>query len=166
LGQILEGSLKPASHFDLEIYRPPSGRAVKTAGKAVGSTERSVLMMLPYPYYDTEGHVGGARKYSEVYIFLQKEIVSELMDTSPRRLYLTHRASVVSNDEWPWSCIESIFKAGKEPGDKDDRMLYHWYARRWAKPTGVTAESKAAFVEYCKTNECIVNIGDDWEDEE
>ena len=80
LANILKGSLQPASHVDPAEYRRPGGRfqwaTTKGTGVVGGSQERSVLMMLPYPYYDTRRYVGGARKDSEVYIFLRKEDVA------------------------------------------------------------------------------------------
>ena len=90
---ILKGSLKPASHVDPVDYRRPGSRSQRPATGGVGAggytLVRNVLMMSPYPYCDRQRYVGGARKDSDLYIFLQKENVAELVATTTRRLDLT-----------------------------------------------------------------------------
>ena len=119
---IWKGSLKPASHVDPSDYRHPGSRSQRPATGESGAGEyalvRNVLMMSPCPYFDRQRYVGGARKDSELYIFLQKDRVAELIATTPCHLYLTHRAAVISCDEWPWTCIQAVFAPGHVPRGK------------------------------------------------
>ena len=83
LGSILKDSLKPASHLDPAILRLtgrslPQRQATKGAGKGEGASDRNVLMMSPYAYFDSRNYIGGARKGSEVYIFLDTDKVATL----------------------------------------------------------------------------------------
>ena len=66
---------------------------------------RNVLMMSPYPFFDRERYVSGARKDSELCLFLHTRRVSEVVAESDRMMYLTHRSAVISCHDWPWHCI-------------------------------------------------------------
>ena len=135
LASILKDSLKPASHLDPAILRftgrsTPQRQATKGAGKGKGTSDRNVLMMSPYAYFDVRNYVGGARKGSEVYIFLDTDKVGPFLSSTQRRLYLTHRAAVVSCDEWPWTCIEAVLRPGSNPGNGTDLLIFHHFATK------------------------------------
>ena len=80
---ILRGSLKPGSMVEPEkLTRPGSGCQRSATGGAVGEGHqlaRNVLMMSPYPFFDRERYVSGARKDSELYLFLHKSHVAKLI---------------------------------------------------------------------------------------
>jgi len=146
LPHILSGSLKPASMVEPENYRHPGSRPQRPATEQAQQTGRTlvrnVLMMSPYPYMDLQRYVSGARKDSEVYVFLNREKVAALMGQSDRKLYITHRTAVISCHDWPWDCIQAIFATGATR--PKDRLIYHGFARDWPDPIGVTQESLEA----------------------
>jgi len=134
LPNILSGSLKPASMVEPGKYRRPGSRPQRPATGGTGQSGRTlvrnVLMMSPYPYFDHKRYVSGARKDSKLYVFLQKERVSELMAESDRKLYLTHRTAVISCHDWPWDCIQAVIAPGFQRGGSNDRVIYHEFARK------------------------------------
>jgi hypothetical protein len=95
-----------------------------------------------------------------------KERVAELVAVTPRRLYLTHRAAVISCDDWPCTCIQAVFKAGKVPRGKDGRVIFHEVAKNWPSPTGVTESSLARWQRYRADpqSESTIELARDWED--
>jgi hypothetical protein len=134
LPKILRGSLKPASHIPPDFLERPGNRAT--------------LMMSPYPYTDKENYIGGARKNSELYVFLDRDRVAALMKTSDRQLYLTHRAAVITQDGWPWHCIQCVVAPGFKHGGPADALIYHEFAVDWPNPECVTEESLAKWQKY------------------
>ena len=103
---IARSSLKPESQLDL-----PWGRsASRTAGRAV-------LMLSPFPH--THDARGGFRKKSEVYVYLGRDKVANFMRTSERKMYMSHRAAIMSCDAWPWQCIDAAVVPGNRPGYTD-----------------------------------------------
>ena len=89
---------------------------------------RNVLMMSPYAFYGRQRYVGGARKDSELFIFLHKDRVAELIATSSRCMHLTHRSAVITCDDWPWTCIQAVIAPGRVPGSENDRVIFHEFA--------------------------------------
>ena len=85
--------------------------------------------------------MSGARKDSELYLFLHTPRVAEIMVESERTMYITHRSAVISCHDWPWHCVQAAIAPGFIPGGVHDRVIYHEFAQSWPDPTGVTRES-------------------------
>jgi len=59
---------------------------------------------------------------------------------SDRKMFLSHRAAIMSHDIWPWQCIDAAFVPGNRPGFTDN-VIFHWWARYWPAPLEVTPET-------------------------